>query len=190
MYKNIYTIPNILSILRILIVPFYVILYFNQSYTQAIILLIISGLTDVVDGFIARKFHQESELGKLLDPLADKITQISLVVCASMTHHEIIFLLLVVVFKELSMIIFNLFMLKKNMKPISSKWYGKLATACFYVGIGLILLNNVLTFLNVYIIYVIELIIAITLIFAMIKYGILAKKMLAEIDSKDLEKEE
>lgn len=188
MSKNIYTIPNLLSLIRIVLVPFYVVLYLNEAYLHAIILLIISGLSDVVDGFIARKFKQESDIGKILDPLADKITQISLVVCATITYREMALLLFVALFKEVSMILFNFLMLKKKYKAIGAKWYGKLATVCFYIGIGIILLNNIFTFLSQHYIYAIIIIIATTLIFAMIKYYILAKELIKKADNAETDK--
>ena len=76
-----WTVPNVLSLLRIAILPAFIILYlFSREYQSdamqytAFALLIVSGLTDCLDGFIARRFNQASEIGKLLDPIADKLT--------------------------------------------------------------------------------------------------------------------
>ena len=71
---DILTIPNILSFLRILLITPFMILFLNGNYVWASLMIIISGLTDCVDGFIARKFNQVSEFGKILDPVADKLT--------------------------------------------------------------------------------------------------------------------
>lgn len=72
------TIPNLLSVIRIILIPVFLVLFLKGSYLAAVIVLGISGLTDLFDGKIARAFNQVSNLGKLLDPIADKLTQITL----------------------------------------------------------------------------------------------------------------
>ena len=74
-------IPNILSLIRLLLVPVFVLLFFAEKTFAAAAVFVISGITDVLDGFIARKFGFISNLGKVLDPLADKLTQMSAFVC-------------------------------------------------------------------------------------------------------------
>lgn len=77
--KEIGTIPNLLSIFRVVLLPFYFYFVLEQSFMLAGILIALSGITDFLDGFIARKFNQITELGKLLDPVADKLTQLVLI---------------------------------------------------------------------------------------------------------------
>ena len=80
--KNIFTIPNILSIFRLLLLPVIVYTYMNQKdYVLTGVLLLVSGITDLLDGYIARTFHMISDLGKILDPVADKATQAVVLLC-------------------------------------------------------------------------------------------------------------
>ena len=127
-------IPNILSICRILLIPVIVILIFNNYYILALIFFTVSALTDIIDGFIARHFDAISNVGKLLDPLADKLTQISMI--ASLVVKSIIhpLILTILVIKELIMISGASFLYGKNV-VVYSRWYGKLATVLLYLSI-------------------------------------------------------
>ena len=102
--KEILTIPNLLSIFRIALIPLYLHIYMNaestDDYTAAAILLAVSCFTDMIDGKIARKFNMITNLGKLLDPVADKLTQLSLMICLSIQHKALRFLLMVFLIKE------------------------------------------------------------------------------------------
>ena len=113
-------VPNILTIIRFFLIPFIIYFIFTEQYIMAFVMLTLSGLTDVLDGIIARKFDCITNFGKLIDPLADKATQISIL--ASLTFKGIIplWMLLVVFLKEF---------------VVSSRWYGKLATVLFYFAI-------------------------------------------------------
>ena len=134
-------VPNALTIIRFLLIPVIVISIFNGDYIIAFIFFTISGITDIADGCIARKFNLISNFGKLMDPLADKLTQISTI--ASLTIIDIIpiWILAVVLLKELIMIAGASFLYGKDV-VVYSKWYGKLATVLFYVAIVFSLLIN------------------------------------------------
>ena len=88
--KQVFTIPNILSLFRLLLIPVYIHIYLNAQsladYHLAAAILAVSCLTDAVDGQIARRFHMITAVGKVLDPLADKITQFTLIICLAMRH--------------------------------------------------------------------------------------------------------
>lgn len=131
MLKNI---PNALTIVRFLLIPLIVFYVLTGQYIAAFITLTISGLTDVLDGCIARKFNFITNFGKLVDPLADKATQIA--VLASLTFKGIIplWMLLIVFAKEFVMVAGASFLYGKKL-VVSSRWYGKLATVLFYVAI-------------------------------------------------------
>lgn len=131
MLKNI---PNTLTIVRFILIPFIVYYILTGQYIVGFIILTISGLTDILDGFIARKFNFITNFGKLIDPLADKTTQIA--VLASLTFKGIIplWILLIVFLKEFIMISGASFLYGKKL-VVSSRWYGKLATVLFYVAI-------------------------------------------------------
>ena len=134
-------VPNALTIIRFLLIPFIVVNIFNGNYILAFIFFTISGITDISDGFIARKFNLISNFGKLMDPLADKLTQICTI--ASLTLNDIIpiWILTIVLLKELIMIAGASFLYGKDV-VVYSKWYGKLATVLFYLAIVFSLLIN------------------------------------------------
>lgn len=134
-------IPNILTIIRFIFIPIILYFIFTGNYILGIISFTISGITDVLDGFIARKFNLISNFGKLMDPLADKLTQIS--VLASLTTVKIIpvWILSIVVLKELIMVVGASFLYGKDV-VVYSKWYGKLATVLFYLAIVISLITK------------------------------------------------
>ena len=83
--NRILTLPNLLSFFRILLIPLIIWLYFRAEYWWAFGMLLLSGATDVVDGWIARTFHLVSDFGKAIDPVADKLTQIAVLLCLMLT---------------------------------------------------------------------------------------------------------
>ncbi len=127
-------IPNILTVLRFFLIPLIMKYLFQDQYLIAFIIITLSGLTDVLDGFIARKFNFITNFGKLIDPLADKLTQILILVTLAMKNIIPFWFLIIVIFKELILIIGASFLYGKEL-VVSSKWYGKLATVLFYVAI-------------------------------------------------------
>lgn len=132
--KKILTIPNVLSLIRLCMIPFILWIYiYKKEYNIAAILIVVSGVTDVVDGFIARKFHMESDLGKVLDPIADKLTQIATLACLLYTFNFIIVPLFLLIIKEISVGILGILEVRLTKKPTSARWHGKLATASLYV---------------------------------------------------------
>ena len=131
MQKNI---PNILTILRFILIPVILYFIFTGHYLLGFIFFTISGITDILDGAIARKFNLITNFGILIDPLADKLTQIS--VLATLVFQKIIpfWILIIVLLKELLMIIGASFLYGKDV-VVYSKWFGKLATVLFYLAI-------------------------------------------------------
>ncbi len=126
-------VPNALTVLRFLLIPIIVIACVQGQYILAIAVLSISGLTDILDGTIARKYNYITDFGKLMDPLADKATQISLLTTLFIKGAIPIWILAVVVLKEFCMVSGASFLYGKEL-VVSSKWYGKLATVLFYVA--------------------------------------------------------
>lgn len=131
MFKHI---PNILTIIRFLLIPVIIVFCLQQNYILAIIFLTISGITDILDGAIARKYNLITDFGKLMDPLADKATQVSLLTILVMKNMIPIWILVIVVLKEFCMVSGASFLYGKEL-VVSSKWYGKLATVLFYMAI-------------------------------------------------------
>lgn len=134
-----FNVPNTLTVLRIfLIIPF-VIYYAGDQIYKAMVVLILSGLTDLLDGMIARRFHQFTELGQMLDPLADKMTQGAVAICLAVKQPILVPFLAVFVVKEALMVAAGIFLIgKKKKRPGGSKWYGKIATVLFYISCGTI----------------------------------------------------
>ena len=127
-------IPNTLTIIRFLLIPVIVFYIFTGNYILSFVFFSISGITDIADGFIARKFNLVSNFGKLMDPLADKLTQIFTLGSLVFTYIIPIWILLIVLLKEFIMICGASFLYGKDV-VVYSKWYGKLATVLFYIAI-------------------------------------------------------
>ena len=136
MFKHI---PNVLTILRFFIIPLIIYYLAKDQYLAAFIALTASGLTDVLDGTIARKFNLITNFGKLIDPLADKVTQLA-ILCTLVVKEIIpLWILVIVLLKEAMMVSGASFLYGKDL-VVSSKWYGKAATVLFYLAIAVSLL--------------------------------------------------
>ena len=141
LFKGCWTIPNLISFIRILLVPLFAYLFMQGDFVPAVIVLALSGLSDCVDGKIARKFNQISALGKMLDPLADKLTQITLAVLLFLTFNKaedtmlkaFSWVFLVFIGKEFIMVLGSVIMLSVGLRPGAAEIYGKVATLAFYV---------------------------------------------------------
>lgn len=139
--SEVLTVPNLLSLFRLLLLPVIVWLYcVKKDYTAAIAMLIVSGATDIVDGFIARRFNMVSDLGKILDPIADKLTQGVLLICLAVKYKIIILLVVVFALKEYIMITLGYMAMKRKDSVNSAKWYGKLNTVIIYSTIVLLIM--------------------------------------------------
>ena len=147
LFKGCWTIPNLLSFIRILLIPVFAYLYYNDMKIEAVAVLAASGFSDMFDGKIARRFNQISALGKILDPIADKLTQITIAVMLLLdfkdAENKMInafgWVFLVFLIMEAVMLIGGLVMLLMNIRPGAAEIYGKLATTIFYVGMTLII---------------------------------------------------
>lgn len=141
------TVPNLLSLIRILLIPVFGVLFYNGEPLWAVVVLVISGLTDLFDGKIARRFNQVSELGKILDPVADKLTQITIAIVIFLvlnksqdpTMRWFKWVFLFFLFKELVMILGGAVMLAIGLRPGAAEIYGKVATCVFYAVMVIVL---------------------------------------------------
>lgn len=142
--RRFWTIPNILTLVRFALIPLILWLYIvPQKYLTAAIVVGISGLTDVVDGVIARKFNMITDIGKVIDPIADKLTQATVIFCLSLRYTTMIALFIAHIVKEFIMGIMGLIALK-NHSINSARWYGKLNTVVlFFVIIIHLIIPNV-----------------------------------------------
>lgn len=134
-------VPNALTILRFLLIPFIVFYIFTGNFILAFVFFTVSGLTDIADGFIARKFNLISNFGKLMDPLADKLTQIATLASLVFANIIPVWILGIVLLKEFIMIVGASFLYGKDV-VVYSRWYGKLATVLFYVAIVFSLISK------------------------------------------------
>ena len=139
--KEIFSLPNILSYLRILLLIPFVMLYCKyEAYGWSAAVIIASGLTDVADGFIARRYKMTTEWGKIMDPLADKLTQATVSACLIFKYHPMVYLLIVIVIKEGMQGIGGLLLYRKLRQMRSSEWFGKLSTFFFFALVAYLIL--------------------------------------------------
>ena len=132
---------NKLTILRVVMIPaFLLVLYLDVPFANywALAIFAVASVTDTLDGYIARRFHQITDLGKMLDPFADKLTQGVVALCLAIKFPAIRPLLLLFILKELLMLCCALLLLKKHKRPCAAQWYGKVATVMFYVSVAAI----------------------------------------------------
>ena len=134
LFENWNTIPNWLCFIRIALIPVFTALFVKEQYIAAFITMIVAALTDVFDGKIARKFNMVSNLGKILDPIADKLSQIAIVIILLVKFWDgpLKYILFLFIFKELLMVIGAGILMDKDMRPVAAEVWGKLATVVFY----------------------------------------------------------
>ena len=134
--RDLWSIPNILCYIRFLLIPLFVIQYIKAEepgeYMRAAAIVLASGLTDFLDGFIARTFDMVTEFGKLIDPMADKLTQAALIFVLIVKIKYMFLLMILFVIMQLFMLVAGLAMLKKAKRLDGSKWFGKVSTMVFY----------------------------------------------------------
>lgn len=141
--KDIFTIPNILSFFRILLIPVIVVLYCHYKfYVASTAVIVFSGITDIIDGKIARKYNMISDFGKFIDPVADKLTQAAMLFCLVIRYKWVIALIILMAIKEATLFIGGCFVLKKTDTINSAKWYGKFSTFIMYSVMTLLFLLN------------------------------------------------
>ena len=141
LFSNVWTIPNALSFIRILLIPLFAWLFYKGELIWAVVVLALSGLSDFFDGKIARRFNQVSALGKLLDPVADKLTQATIAIMLFLTFyhaenrtlHLFAWVFLLFIIKELVMLIGGALMIYFGIRPGAAEIYGKAATMAFYL---------------------------------------------------------
>lgn len=137
--KELLTIPNLLSLFRLLLIPVYVAIYLNakepNDYFLAAAILAVSCLTDLVDGKIARHFNMISTVGKILDPLADKATQFTLIVCLAMKHYIIRYMVGLFFVKELFQLIAGLLNMRKGRMLRGALLTGKICTTVLFISL-------------------------------------------------------
>lgn len=148
--REIFSIPNLLSLFRLILIPVYAALYLNATedyqFFIAGTILAASCLTDMIDGRIARKFNMITTLGKVLDPLADKLTQFTLTICLSSKYPALYPVLGLFVIKELFQLSLGIFFLRKGKMLSGALMTGKICTTVLFISlIALVLFPNMNT---------------------------------------------
>lgn len=142
--RQLFSIPNLMGYFRIILIPFIVWRYITaetiHDYYTAAVIIGISGITDFLDGFVARKFHMITKVGKALDPIADKLTQGAIVLALSFRFRWMIALIILFVVKEGFMGIMGIIMLRRGKMLDGAKWFGKVCTAVLYVVMFVLIL--------------------------------------------------
>ena len=138
--EQILTIPNALSLFRLILVPFIVIFYVKGNILASVICIVVSGLTDLFDGKIARHFNQMSDIGKMLDPVADKVTMAAIIIALATRFRLMIPFIFVFAGCEIAKGLASVYTFKKVEKVSSSIMAGKVETFTMYIAFGLLFL--------------------------------------------------
>ena len=150
------TIPNILSFFRIALIPVIIWVYCGlEMPLLALALILLSGLTDIIDGYIARKYNMITDFGKSIDPIADKMTQIAVLICLVTRFKLMLLPLCIMAVKETILLLARLWLFRKTEKIYGAVWHGKLNTTLLYLMIYTHIIwfniNNIVSTVLIYI---------------------------------------
>lgn len=141
--QEIRSIPNLISLFRLCLIPVYLPLYLlcttPAAQFLAEILFVLSCITDFLDGWIARRYHMVTNLGKFLDPLADKATQLAVTACLSIRYPELLPVLLMLAFKEFFQAMLSWVFFKQNKVLPGALLAGKISTAVIFTSLGMLI---------------------------------------------------
>lgn len=146
-WREYFSIPNLMGYFRIVLVAVYMLLFYNSldggAYWPVIFVIVLSGLTDFFDGKVARRFNMVTDWGKMLDPIADKITIGAIILSLTFKYKIVMAMVILYIVKEGFMGIAGLFLIKKGHKIEGAMWYGKICTfATYVILIALLLFPN------------------------------------------------
>ncbi len=141
-------IPNILSVIRICLVFVFIVLFFMDYVIAALVTFLLAGATDILDGYLARKYNWITGLGKILDPVADKLMQCTVLICLLIGEYIPLWFVIPFIVKEVGTLLIGAIVIKRRSVTVVSKWYGKLTVCLFYATIACSILFN--DFFNVH----------------------------------------
>ena len=173
--EQVLTVPNAMSAFRIVLIPFIIWTYAVDRHYLAFILVLVSALSDMLDGYVARKLNMISDFGKFIDPVADKLTQAALLICLMTEHRHIYILFIILAVKELATLFLGAVVFKRHDSVNSAKWYGKLCTVVFE---GTMMLLMVLPDASEDLVHLFMFICACVMVFAFIMYALFYLRML------------
>ena len=170
--SDLFTVPNLITYVRfILIIPF-AYFFLKEEYISSAICIGLSGLSDCFDGLAARKLNQVTSLGKILDPIADKVTLLVVVVCMVIFVPVVLPVLIILLLKDVLMLLGGTDLINKGITPPAAKWYGKVGTVVFYISVCIIVfLKAFLNYENFALDLTVLSVTALTMIFALYQYG-------------------
>jgi len=134
LFSHVWTIPNVLTMIRLVLVPVFLILFLNGKPKAALCVFIVASLTDLLDGYLARKLNQVTDFGKLFDPLADKLMVLTALICQGVAGVFPWSAIIIVLCKELIMFLGGLFMLSQDV-VVYSNIVGKATQVCFIISL-------------------------------------------------------
>ena len=136
LFTNVWNIPNVLTMLRLILIPVFVVLFFHEEEIRwgSLCVFCAASLTDMLDGYLARKLNQITDFGKLFDPLADKLMVLTAMICQTFWGPLPLVAVLIVALKELVMVFGGMFMLSKNV-VVYANYYGKAAQVGFIASL-------------------------------------------------------
>ena len=185
--KDLFTIPNLLSLFRLILIPVYMVIYLNAvvltDYFIAAGILAVSCLTDAIDGHIARHFNMISTVGKVLDPLADKATQFALIVCLAVRHPLIWILVGLFVVKELFQLVAAVVALRKGKMLTGALFAGKICTTILFISLILMVMLPLLDEMVITVITVIDCIAVLISFIAYIRVYVVKNPMIVDIET-------
>lgn len=166
-------IPNILSIIRIGLVGVFIYVFFNNyphNLVWALVVFLSAGLTDIIDGFLARKFNWITNLGKILDPIADKLMQCTVLICMLSKNLIPAWLVIPFILKEFLMLLGGLLIIRKRRVVVVSNIYGKMTVVFFYAAVVLCISAREFLAMNPVVLYIICSLILVAAISALVNY--------------------
>lgn len=152
-WVDVMNIPNILTVFRLILIPVFIIIFFSKnpnSLLYSIIIFLIAGLTDFLDGYLARRYKLTTRVGAVLDPLADKLMLITVLTCLVIKTYIPIWVLVIIAAKEVFMIFCGIFLYKKG-TIIASNLFGKASTIFFYISIFILVFSEDI---GIYLLYI------------------------------------
>ena len=167
-----FTVPNILTYLRIVLIAPFIVFFLMEEYGLAVVCLVFSGLSDCFDGLLARKLNQVTDLGKILDPIADKLTLIAVMVCMVIYAPSVMPVFIVLIIKDFVMLLGGCNLIKMGITPPSAEWYGKIATVVFYFSVSIIVfLKAVINYESFYLDIILLSLTSAMMIYALYRYS-------------------
>jgi cardiolipin synthase len=134
-------IPNVLTLVRLIMIPLFAYFLCQENFAVSAVIFIFAGLTDVLDGYIARKYNMVTSWGKLADPAADKLMTVTALAVLTVLGRIRLYIVIIVVIKEMLMGLGGYLIYKKKRHVVSANWYGKISTIVFNVAIVLLIID-------------------------------------------------